>query len=314
MAAAVRCNPVSAPCFPAPMAAYRDSHPHLGELPGSNRREVIHVTNFLRQTPSQAAGLVAGGPTPDDLALWESFRSSPEAAALRAQQAASRLARRRELLSVRDRELRTLAEQASQINAAKDAAASKLKAAEAAMREAMTAARQLPSWAPETNATLDEVNRELRELVDPRLDELIGWTDFEDETTSAYGPAPIYQDIRTFRSATTKKVPDDPSTQRTIDALLRRRAALRSARREFEAMKFEALEEADFVAACDGILAKIPELPSGVSQIGPLPRGLHTTGTIPNASQRGKQEAMTAIGRQHQQARAAKAAKGWIRK
>jgi hypothetical protein len=271
------------------------------------------VPDFLKQTRAQAAGLAPGGPTSDDLALWESFKSSPEAAAIRAQQAASRLARRRELLAARDSELEALRRQATEVNRAIDAAAVRLKAAETALREAISESRMLPMWAPTSTQILDGINRELAQIADPRLNQLIEWVDFEDETTAAFGPPAIFEDIRTFQSGVTRKVHGDPSTKVVVDTLLQRRAALRTARFEFEALRFTALDEPEFTAAVDKILADIPEIPmGGLSQIGPLPRPLSTA--VPNESQHAKQKVLATIATQHQNARAAKASKGWFRK
>lgn len=270
------------------------------------------MTDFLKQTPAQAAGLVAGGPTPDDVLLWETFKQSPVAAAFRADRAAAQLARRRELLAARDLELKALHSQAIEINRAKDACALRLKHAESELREAIAASRQLPMWAPESTPALDSINRELLEILDPRLNQLIGWVDFEDEVTSAYAPAPVFEDIRTNRAATTRKVRGDPETQQTIGALLQRRAALRAARLKFEAMKFEALDETEFAGAVDKVLSTIPELPSGVSQIGPLPRTLSSAEGL-NEAQRATRKAVSTVATQHQHARAARA-KGWFGK
>jgi len=95
--------------------------------------------------------------------------------------------------------------------------------------------------------------------------------------------------------------------------LLQRRAALRAARYAFEALKFEVLEEPEFIKACQEILATVPELPAGVSQIGPLPRAHQGATGVPNSVVSAKREQLAVIGTQHVQARAAKT-KGWLRR
>jgi len=98
-------------------------------------------------------------------------------------------------LALRERELQALGKQTVEISKAAAEAGARIKVTELAWRSAIAAARLLPLWAPESTPALDTLNRELRELIDPRLDQLIEWVDFEDECTAAYGPPTVFEDI-----------------------------------------------------------------------------------------------------------------------
>jgi hypothetical protein len=275
------------------------------------------VAEFLKMTPSQAAGLMAGGPTNDDLALWEDLRKSPEVEAIRARRAAERLTKRRELLAERKRERTALEKTCAEISRAKDEAARRLEAAEKAWKEALNAARALPFWTPDSNERLDRITRELRELEDPRIRALIEWIQHEEEYTLAFVGSPVLIDGAHLNSRTARDNHWDPDVREKVRLarqvekdLEHRRHALRAALGKAEELNDEAFDDQALEAAFNRILAAIPPMPLGANQIGPTPRPLMLNGdAVSNNDPR--QKTLSGITRQYEQLRVAAKAPGW---
>jgi hypothetical protein len=243
--------------------------------------------DFMRRTPAERAGLIGASSTSDDEQLWRDLRDSPQVAQLRAERRAARLAHRRELLERLDAERDRIAREAVAHAEARAAAEERLKRAEAELRAAMQAARQLPLMVSDGSQLLVDIERELRESADPRIGELAAWLEREVATTRMCS------------------IPDASIAQ----ALAARLQAIHVALGECRALELEALEEPDLVAALERILAAVPPVPERVTLTGAVPVPLPAHVRAATAEQRARDTRIAAIDETHRRV-AARAREG----
>lgn len=231
-----------------------------------------------RRTPAQIAGLIHSPKTEHEEMLEEMATTirGPDGLTFMERKAAEKLAQRRRLLA----EAAALAEQnvkaAEEIERRRSKVMERLTKAEREWRAAQVEASGLPLWAPES-PRIPEIHRELIETCDPRLRELQAWLEREIDVTRAYGPpfhlGEIREDVWSFRGNAGFNRDVLTELERRIAAIIEAQAAVRSA-------MLEALTETEVEAAVAGILAMVPPLSSGASQIGPIPAPLTSAGRL----------------------------------
>jgi hypothetical protein len=276
------------------------------------------------ETPSQAAGLIGGGSTDDDLRLWTEFKASPQARAILAETAAKRLARRRELIAQREAEEARLQAMVAAHDAIREAAAKRLLKAEAEFRAALEASRSVPLYAPPDSKLLSDIARELRETADPRIGQVQDWLTREAAVTTCYEPPLVIvprEDLNPSVEADRPEPPMSPGMrerylpgtwrtwgsgagfdQQVYQALIHRRRAITEAAALVADLAFRALDEGELVSELERTLEMVPSLPDKVRQVKTLPAPLTIDGKNPKPAQTEHESSIAEVGKRYQRA------------